>query len=236
MREIILDTETTGLDPLRGDRLVEIGCIELVNHFPSGQTYHVQINPERDMPEEAFRVHGLSGEMLATKPVFERVVEEFLAFIGDARLVIHNASFDMGFINAELKRSGREPIPMDRVVDTLAMARRRFPAASNSLDALCNRFGIDKSKRTVHGALVDAELLADIYIELIGGRQASFGLSDARRASQQRGGVSVRVRERPQALAPRLTEADIAEHAAFIAQMGDKAIWYDTLPRPEPQG
>ena len=172
MREIILDTETTGLDPLRGDRLVEIGCIELVNHFPSGQTYHVQINPERDMPEEApsgsTACRARCWQPSRSSSVWWR---SFLAFIGDARLVIHNASFDMGFINAELKRSGREPIPMDRVVDTLAMARRRFPAASNSLDALCNRFGIDKSKRTVHGALVDAELLADIYIELIGGRQ-----------------------------------------------------------------
>jgi DNA polymerase III subunit epsilon len=236
MREIILDTETTGLDALRGDRLVEIGCIELVNHFPTGQTFHVHINPERDMPDEAFRVHGLSGEFLSTKPVFEAVVEDFLAFIGDARLVIHNASFDMGFINAELKRSGREPIPQDRVVDTLAMARRRFPAASNSLDALCARFGIDKSKRTVHGALIDAELLADIYIELIGGRQASFGLSDAGRQAARRAAAISVVRTRPAPLAPRLSDEEIAAHRTFVAQMGDKAIWYDTLPRPEAQG
>ena len=178
MREIILDTETTGLDPNRGDRLVEIGGIELVNHFPTGRTYHVYINPERDMPEEAFRVHGLSAEFLSDKPRFAELVDDFTAFIEGARLVIHNASFDMGFINAELKRAGRSLFPMDMVTDTLSMARRRFPGAAVSLDALCSRFGIDNSRRTKHGALLDAELLADVYIELIGGRQASFGLAE----------------------------------------------------------
>jgi DNA polymerase-3 subunit epsilon len=187
MREIILDTETTGLDPLRGDRLVEIGGIELINHFPTGRTYHVYINPERDMPEEAFRVHGLSAEFLADKPRFADLVAEFWSFIADATLVIHNASFDMGFINAELKRAGRQNFPMDRVVDTLAMARRRFPGSPASLDALCSRFGIDNSRRTRHGALLDAELLADVYIELIGGRQASFGLAEAGQRHAPRG-------------------------------------------------
>lgn len=225
MREIILDTETTGLDPLRGDRLVEIGGIELINHFPTGRTFHVYINPERSMPEEAFRVHGLSSEFLSDKPVFSAVVEDFVTFIDGAKLVIHNASFDMGFINAELKRVGRDIVTMDRVVDTLSMARRRFVGAANSLDALCSRFGIDNSKRTKHGALLDAELLADVYIELIGGRQASFGLSTASQSAMALARRAAGPRQRPVPLAPRLTAEDLALHAAFIAEMGDKAIW-----------
>ncbi|MDP2801414.1 MAG: DNA polymerase III subunit epsilon [Phreatobacter sp.] len=232
MREIILDTETTGLDPLRGDRLVEIGGIELINHFPTGRTYHVYINPERDMPDEAFRVHGLSAAFLSDKPRFAEVVDDFWSFVEDARLVIHNASFDMGFINAELKRVGRTLFPMDRVVDTLAMARRRFPGSPASLDALCSRFGIDNSRRTRHGALLDAELLADVYIELIGGRQASFGLADAGRATQRAARGQAVLVQRLVPLTPRLTEEDIAAHAAFIEEFGDKAIWYDQLPRP----
>ncbi|MGQ3353736.1 MAG: DNA polymerase III subunit epsilon [Phreatobacter sp.] len=235
MREIILDTETTGLDPLRGDRLVEIGGIELINHFPTGRTYHVYINPERDMPEEAFRVHGLSAEFLADKPRFADLVADFWSFVEDATLVIHNASFDMGFINAELKRTGRPPFPMDRVVDTLAMARRRFPGSPASLDALCSRFGIDNSRRTRHGALLDAELLADVYIELIGGRQASFGLAEAASATRRAARGQAIQLQRPVPLAPRLTEEEIRAHAAFILEMGDKAIWYDQLPRP-PEG
>ncbi len=233
MREIILDTETTGLDPNRGDRLVEIGGIELVNHFPTGRTYHVYINPERDMPEEAFRVHGLSAEFLSDKPRFAELVDDFTAFIEGARLVIHNASFDMGFINAELKRAGRSLFPMDMVTDTLSMARRRFPGAAVSLDALCSRFGIDNSRRTKHGALLDAELLADVYIELIGGRQASFGLAEAGRAGPRAGGRRTTAAQRPAPLPSRLTEEEIRAHAAFIRELGDKAIWYDHLPRPE---
>lgn len=236
MREIILDTETTGLDPLRGDRLVEIGGIELINHFPTGRTFHVYINPERSMPEEAFRVHGLSSEFLSDKPVFASVVDDFVTFIEGAKLVIHNASFDMGFINAELKRTGRDIVGMDRVVDTLSMARRRFVGAANSLDALCSRFGIDNSKRTKHGALLDAELLADVYIELIGGRQASFGLS-AR--SQAATGVARRAagpRQRPVPLGSRLTPEEIALHDAFIAEMGDKAVWREFLAETPPTG
>lgn len=233
MREIILDTETTGLDPNRGDRLVEIGGIELVNHFPTGRSYHVYINPERDMPEEAFRVHGLSAEFLSDKPRFAELVDDFSSFIEGARLVIHNAAFDMGFINAELKRAGRALFPMDMVTDTLSMARRRFPGAAVSLDALCSRFGIDNSRRTKHGALLDAELLADVYIELIGGRQASFGLAEAGRGGPRTGMRRSAVLQRPSPLPPRLTDEEIAAHAAFIQEMGDKAIWYDHLPRPE---
>ncbi|WP_439572280.1 DNA polymerase III subunit epsilon [Phreatobacter sp.] len=226
MREIVLDTETTGLDPLRGDRLVEIGGIELVNHFPTGRNYHVYINPERDMPEEAFRVHGLSAAFLSDKPVFAAVVEEFSSFVAGARLVIHNATFDMGFINAELKRTGRQPIGFDVVTDTLSMARRRFPGGSNSLDALCSRFGIDNSRRTKHGALMDAELLAEVYIELIGGRQASLGLA-ARSSGMDRGAASRQAPlVRPQPLAPRLTEEDLSRHETFIDELGDKAIWH----------
>lgn len=229
MREIILDTETTGLDPLRGDRLVEIGGIELVNHFPTGRTYHVYLNPERDMPEEAFRVHGLSAEFLADKPRFSELVDEFWGFIDGAKLVIHNASFDMGFINAELKRVGRPPFPGELVVDTLSMARRRFPGAAASLDALCSRFGIDNSRRTKHGALLDAELLADVYIELIGGRQATFGLAEANRGARRSAQGRQVLGQRPVPLTPRLSEADIRAHEAFIRDLGDKAIWYDLI-------
>ncbi|MEY9281585.1 DNA polymerase III epsilon subunit [Bradyrhizobium yuanmingense] len=180
MREIVLDTETTGLDPLRGDRLVEIGCVEIFNRMPTGQTYHVYINPERDMPAEAFAVHGLSSEFLATKPLFHEVADDFLAFIGDAPLVIHNASFDIGFINAELDRIKRAAIPRERLVDTLLLARRKHPGVSNRLDDLCSRYSIDNSHRTKHGALLDAELLAEVYVDLVGARQSQLLLaSDA---------------------------------------------------------
>lgn len=224
MREIILDTETTGFEHRSGDRLVEIGCIELYNHIPTGQTFHVHINPERDMPQAAFEVHGLSTEFLREKPLFSAVAEGFLGFIADSPLIIHNASFDMGFINFELMRIGRDPIPFDRVIDTLSLARRRFPAGPNSLDALCNRFGIDNSMRTRHGALLDAELLADVYVELIGGRQASLGLVSKATNARQAGATA---RRRPEPLPVRLTVEEAAAHAAFIAEMGDKAIWKD---------
>jgi len=232
MREIILDTETTGLDPLRGDRLVEIGGIELINHFPTGRTYHVYINPERSMPEEAFRVHGLSSEFLGDKPKFAEVVAEFSAFIEGAKLVIHNASFDMGFINAELKRTGRPAFPSEFVVDSLSLARRRFPGGANSLDALCSRFGIDNSRRTKHGALLDAELLAEVYIELIGGKQTSLGLAEARPASVRAARADAPARARPQPLASRLSTADIEAHGRLVAELGDKAIWLDILSGP----
>lgn len=177
MREIVLDTETTGLDPAAGHRLVEIGCVELVNHLPTGRTFHCYINPERDMPEEAFAVHGLSEQFLAEQPIFSEQVADFLEFIGDAPLVIHNAEFDMRFLNWELRQLGFKTLPANRAIDTLAMARRRFPGAQATLDALCRRFGIDNSSRTKHGGLLDAELLAEVYLELIGGREPGLALS-----------------------------------------------------------
>ena len=229
MREIILDTETTGLDPLRGDRLVEIGCVEIFNRMPTGQTFHRHINPERDMPAEAFAVHGLSTEFLASKPLFAEVVGDFLEFIADAPLVIHNASFDISFINAELDRIKRPPIPRERLVDTLLLARRKHPGVSNRLDDLCSRYAIDNSRRTKHGALLDAELLAEVYIDLIGARQSQLVLASESR--EIRIGVSGEIprRQREVPLAPRVTDADRELHRAFIATLGDKPIWNDFL-------
>src|ERR1700741_340241 len=206
MREIVLDTETTGLDPLRGDRLVEVGCIELFNRMPTGQTFHRYMNPERDMPAEAFAVHGLSTEFLASKQLFSEVVDEFLAFIGDAPLVIHNASFDVSFINAELDRIKRTPIGRDRLVDTLLLARRKHPGVSNRLDDLCSRYAIDNSRRTKHGALLDAELLAEVYIDLIGARQSQLVLATEVRDAGAGGYGEMPRRQRPIPLAPRVTE------------------------------
>ncbi len=228
MREIVLDTETTGLDPLRGDRLVEIGCVEMFNHMPTGQSYHVYLNPERDMPEEAFAVHGLSTEFLADKPLFAAVVDEFLGFLGDAPLIIHNASFDIGFINAELDKIKRKAIPKERLVDTLLLARRKHPGVSNRLDDLCSRYAIDNSKRTKHGALLDAELLAEVYIDLIGARQSSLILAETSR-SVRGGAIEVVRRVREQPLAPRGSDAEREAHRAFIATLGEKAIWRDYL-------
>jgi len=234
MREIVLDTETTGLDPLRGDRLVEIGCIELLNSIPSGQTFHRYINPQRDVPEEAFKVHGLSAEFLADKPLFADIVEELLAFIGDAPLVIHNASFDVGFINAELDRCGRAALARERLVDTLMLARRKFVGVRNSLDDLCARFGIDTSRRVKHGALLDAELLAEVYLELIEARQAQLGLTAAAAEPALAAGAEVIVRLRPIPLEPRLTDDERAAHRAFVATLGEKALWNEYLPAPGP--
>ena len=229
MREIVLDTETTGLDPLRGDRLVEVGCIEIYNRMPTGQSFHRYINPERDMPAEAFAVHGLSSAFLADKPVFATVVDEFLEFIGDAPLVIHNASFDISFINAELDRLKRGPISRDRLVDTLLLARRKHPGVSNRLDDLCSRYAIDNSRRTKHGALLDAELLAEVYIDLIGARQSQLLL--ASEASDARAGVYGETprRQREVALSPRITDAEREAHRAFVATLGDKPIWNEFL-------
>ncbi|MGJ4992862.1 DNA polymerase III subunit epsilon [Bradyrhizobium sp. HKCCYLR20261] len=230
MREIVLDTETTGLDALRGDRLVEIGCVEIINRMPTGQVFHVYINPERDMPAEAFAVHGLSSEFLADKPLFQEIVEDFLAFIGDAPLVIHNASFDIGFINAELDRTKRPPIPRERLVDTLLLARRKHPGVSNRLDDLCSRYAIDNSRRTKHGALLDAELLAEVYVDLVGARQSQLILTqDSQEIRVGVGGDTPR-RQREQPLAPRVTEAEREAHRAFIATLGDKPIWMEFLP------
>jgi DNA polymerase III subunit epsilon len=229
MREIVLDTETTGLDPLRGDRLVEIGCVEIFNRMPTGQTYHVYINPERDMPKEAFDVHGLSSEFLADKPLFSAVVEGFLEFIGDAPLVIHNASFDISFINAELERIKRSAISRDRLVDTLLLARRKHPGVSNRLDDLCSRYAIDNSRRTKHGALLDSELLAEVYIDLIGARQSQLTLAAEVRDSRPGRGGEMPRRQRSEPLAPRISDEDRAAHRAFVATLGDKPVWNDFL-------
>jgi DNA polymerase-3 subunit epsilon len=229
MREIVLDTETTGLDPLRGDRLVEIGCVEIYNRMPTGQTYHCYINPERDMPAEAFAVHGLSAEFLASKPLFTDVVDAFLEFIGDAPLVIHNASFDISFINAELDRIKRPPIPRDRLVDTLLLARRKHPGVSNRLDDLCSRYAIDNSRRTKHGALLDSELLAEVYIDLIGARQSQLTLASETRSPRTNGIGETPRRQREVPLVPRISDADRELHRAFVATLGDKPIWNEFL-------
>jgi DNA polymerase III subunit epsilon len=231
MREIVFDTETTGLDPASGHRIVEIGCIEILNSIPTGQTFHFYLDPERDMPEEAFRVHGLSSEFLTGKPKFAEIAEKFLAFVGeDAMLVAHNAEFDLRFVNAELTMLGHPPVGPERIVDTLALARRRHPGAPASLDALCQRYGIDSSRRTKHGALLDAELLAEIYAELTGGRQASLLLQTAA-VSAQRAAAARPVRPAP--LAPLIAATEWVAHAAFVATLGDKALWRRYLPKSE---
>jgi DNA polymerase III subunit epsilon len=229
MREIVLDTETTGLDALRGDRLVEIGCVEIFNRMPTGQIFHRHINPQRDMPAEAFAVHGLSSEFLATKPLFTEVVDEFLAFIADAPLVIHNASFDISFINAELDRIKRPMIVRERLVDTLLLARRKHPGVSNRLDDLCSRYAIDNSRRTKHGALLDAELLAEVYIDLIGARQSQLILASESGEIRLGGLGDAPRRQREVPLGPRITDADREAHRAFIATLGDKPVWNDFL-------
>src|SRR5262249_26469837 len=225
MREIVVDTETTGLDPYQGHRLVEIGCIELLNHIPTGNTFHRYINPERDMPAEAFAVHGLSAEFLKSKPLFTDIADELIAFLGDAPLVIHNALFDLGFINAELERVSPISIGRERLVDTLMLARRKHPGGSNRLDDLCARYRIDNSRRTKHGALLDAELLAGVYVELIGVRQAQLGLVDVALGVGGRRDQVIVVNVRPQPLAPRLTAAEAAAHRALIETLGENAIW-----------
>lgn len=226
MREIVLDTETTGFEPAEGDRIVEIGAIELFNHMPTGRVYHQYINPERTMPAGAFEVHGLGDDFLRDKPRFVDVVADFLSFIGeDSRLVIHNAAFDMKFLNAELGWAGRALIAMDRALDTLTLARRRFPGSPASLDALCRRFGIDNSSRQKHGALLDSELLAEVYLELIGGRQPDFALSVETRTGDSGQSADWRPGPRPAPLAPRLKSAEAEAHAALIASLGEAAIW-----------
>jgi DNA polymerase-3 subunit epsilon len=229
MREIVLDTETTGLDPLRGDRLVEVGCIELFNRMPTGVTFHRYFNPEREMSAEAFAVHGLSTEFLAGKPFFAEVVEEFLEFIGDAPLVIHNASFDVSFINAELDRLKRPLILRERLIDTLLLARRKHPGVSNRLDDLCSRYAIDNSRRTKHGALLDAELLAEVYVDLIGARQSQLILGSESRAIRLDGSGETPRRQRTVPLALRITDAEREAHRTFVATLGDKPIWNDYL-------
>ncbi len=228
-REIVMDTETTGLDPMTGDRIVEIGGIELVNHMPTGRTYHQYINPERDMPQEAFAVHGLGNDFLADKPVFAKIADDFLKFVGDAKLVIHNASFDMKFLNAELGWLGLKKLPMDQAIDTLDIARRKFPGAQNSLDALCRRFSVDNSGRELHGALLDSELLAEVYLELIGGRQPGLTLAAATpdRASADTGqaGTVAKVGQRPNPIPSLLTEEEDQAHKQFVAGLANGGLW-----------
>jgi DNA polymerase-3 subunit epsilon len=217
MREIIFDTETTGLDPKSGDRLVELGCVEMVNRVTTGQTFHAYFNPERSMPAAAEAVHGLSEAFLADKPKFAERADEFLAFIGDSPLVAHNAGFDFGFINAELQMCGRQPVSLDRMIDTVALARVRHPGAKNSLDALCTRYGIDRSHRTKHGALLDAELLAQVYVELTGGRQIGLELVEDRSDEIVAQVVTVTRERKFRSPRPHAASAEeLAAHAAFI--------------------
>jgi DNA polymerase-3 subunit epsilon len=226
MREIILDTETTGLDPAEGHRIVEIGAIELDNHMPTRRSWHRYVNPERPMPQEAFEVHGLGDDFLRGKPVFREIAGAFLDFVGDARLVIHNAAFDLRFLNAELAACGLPAFPPDRAIDTLQIARQRFPGAPASLDALCRRFGVDNSGREKHGALLDSELLAEVYLELVGGRQPRLVLAEAGFPGLPgAGGGNWRPPPRPRPLPPRLTAAEAEAHLAFVATMGEQAIW-----------
>lgn len=221
LREIVLDTETTGLDPAAGHRIVEIGAIELVDHLPTGRHYQQYVDPQRDIPEEARRVHNLSREFLADFPPFAEIVDAFLEFVGDSTLVIHNAAFDLRFLNAELARCGREPLPPSRVVDTLLLAQRRFPGQPNSLDALCRRFGVDASARTFHGALLDSEILAEVYLHLIGGRQAVLGLEPVR-GRRRSGPVRDRPVRPPRPHAP--SPQELEAHTAFVASIPN-ALW-----------
>lgn len=226
MREIALDTETTGLNPKGGDRVVEIGCVEMINHVATDQVFHVYINPERDMPDGAFRVHGLSEEFLRDHPVFAKVVDDFLTFIGDDPLVIHNVQFDLGFLNAELERLGRPPLDVSRTIDTIPMARKKFPGAGASLDALCRRFGIDNSNRELHGALLDAELLAEVYLELNGGRQTGLGLHEGVSAKTLASADEIKVETRPKrelrVFEP--SPQELERHEAFINTL-ENTLW-----------
>ncbi|WP_338331649.1 DNA polymerase III subunit epsilon [Acetobacter sp. LMG 32666] len=220
-RSILFDTETTGLDPATGDRVIEIAALELVGDLPTGNSYHTLLDPERDVPEEASRVHGFTREDLVGKPKFAEVADDFLAFVGDDALIAHNARFDFGFINAELKRAGRKPLDMGRMVDTLDMARERFPGMPNSLDALCRRFGVDLSARTTHNALLDCKLLAEVYVELMGGRQHGLGLmadGEQSPAVVYDGPTQRRIVK----VCP--TAAELAVHAAFVEKLKDP-IW-----------
>ncbi|AKS47726.1 DNA polymerase-3 subunit epsilon [Octadecabacter temperatus] len=241
MREIVLDTETTGFEPSEGDRIVEIGAIELLNHMPTGRTYHQYINPKRSMPAGAFEIHGIGPDLLEPpkdptpgqvilrdKPVFADIAQAFVDFIGDARLVIHNAAFDMKFLNAELGWLNRALLPMDQSLDTLAIARKKFPGSPASLDALCRRFGIDNSNRTLHGALLDSEILAEVYLELIGGRQPDLVMGGQTEAKTTSAGSDWRPQPRPTPLASKIKAAEADAHAAFIDTLGDDALWKKT--------
>lgn len=226
MREIVFDTETTGLDPSDGHRVIELGCVELIDHLPSGQSFHAYLNPERPVPIESQRIHGLSDEFLADKPLFSSIAAEFLEFLADSPLVIHNASFDIKFINAELARCERPAIPLARAIDTIEIAKAKLPGVRYSLDELCKRFGIDLSARTKHGALLDAELTARLYLELIGGRQTRLELAPAGDADDVVIVEGPAARQRPAALTPRLSQDEEAAHAALLADLGDDAVWH----------
>src|SRR4051812_17630273 len=232
MREIVLDTETTGLDPSQGHRLIEIGCIELVNRFPTGRTFHKYVNPERDIPAEAFAVHGIGLDQLQSEPVFDKIADELVEFLGEAPLVAHNAQFDITFLNAELERAERRPLPRERLIDTLMLARRKHPGGSNRLDDLCARYRIDNSRRIKHGALLDAELLAEVYIELIGARQTTLGLSAVEIGMVGTRTVSATLLTRTAPLAPRVSDAERVAHREFVATLGDEAIWKKYWPAP----
>jgi DNA polymerase-3 subunit epsilon len=226
MREVVFDTETTGFEPGDGHRIVEIGCVELLDHFPTGRTLQFYLNPERLVPLESQRVHGLSDEFLADKPLFAHVADEFLAFLGDAPLVIHNASFDIKFINAEFARTGHPLIPLARAIDTIEIAKRKFPGARYSLDELCKRFGVDLTARAKHGALLDAQLTAEVYLELIGGRQRGLMLAPAEIAAARAEEAPRAARQRPEKLPPRVSQAELARHRIFIVELlGDKTLW-----------
>ena len=227
MREVVLDTETTGLDPKNGDRIVEIGAIELFNHMPTGHYFHKYLNPDRSMPQEAFAVHGLSDDFLIGKPRFIDIMDEFISFVGDAKMVIHNASFDMRFLNAELKRAGGEIYSAQQAIDTLLIARKKFPGAQNSLDALCRRFSIDNSGREKHGALLDSELLSDVYLELIGGRQPGLVLrTDKGRNLEQYDTPRRDIRKkRKTELKSLLTDVEKANHEEFLKTLGADSVW-----------
>ncbi len=239
MREIVLDTETTGFDPESGDRIVEIGCVELIGHLPTENTYHQYINPDRSMPDEAFGIHGIGPDILEPprtakpgevnvldKPKFAEVGQAFLDFVGGAKLVIHNASFDMKFLNAELKWMGLPALPLDQAIDTLAIARKKFPGAPASLDALCRRFGVNNSSREKHGALLDSEILAEVYLELIGGRQPDFGLAtEAQTTGVGENEFSRRAKTRATPLNGRISEEERSAHAEFVETLGEKSVW-----------
>ena len=227
MREIVLDTETTGLSPNKGDRVVEIGCVELINHVPTENTFQVYLNPERDMDEGAQRVHGLTNEFLLDKPKFSEIVEEFISYIGESKIIAHNASFDINFLNSELARVDRSKISDERVVDTLKMAREKYPGARNSLDALCKRFLVDNSNRKLHGALLDSELLAEVYLELIGGKEPDLALAVEKKATKQSSEeVNGFIAKRDKALKARLTEEEQIKHKNFIETLKVKPLWY----------
>lgn len=225
MRELVLDTETTGFDPQQGDRIVEIGAVELINQMPTGRTYHQYINPERAMPNDAFEVHGLGDDFLRDKPVFKQIAQEFLDFVGTDKMVIHNAAFDMKFLNAELGWLNLPQLPWEQALDTLAIARKKFPGSPASLDALCRRFNIDNSNRTLHGALLDSEILAEVYLELLGGRQPGLVLANSGGSTSGRSEETWRATKRPTPLAPRITEDEAKAHATFVEKLGEDALW-----------